>query len=54
MQVSKRTRAKTEGTYLKASSVATEILSSIRTVMAFGGEEREKNRLQYKKKILYM
>lgn len=44
MQASKRTKEKTEAKYLKANSVATEVLSSVRTVLAFGGEEKENKR----------
>jgi len=33
-----------ERAYLRAGSAAEEVLSAIRTVVAFGGEEREERR----------
>ena len=33
--------AKEQNIYAKAGSIAEEVLSSIRTVIAFGGEEKE-------------
>lgn len=44
-QINKKSNEKEESAYLKAGSVATEVLSSIRTVLAFGGEHREERRL---------
>ena len=35
---------KEQGAYAKAGSVAEEVLSSIRTVSAFGGEDKEVER----------
>ena len=46
-QINKKSNEKEETAYLKAGSVATEVLSSIRTVLAFGGEHRETKRLHY-------
>ena len=44
-QVTKKSKEKEESAYLKAGSVATEVLPSIRTVFAFGGEYKEEMRL---------
>ena len=44
-QITKKSKEKEESAYLKAGSVATEVLSSIRTVLAFGAENREDKRL---------
>ena len=37
--------------YAKAGSIAEEVLSSIRTVAAFGGEKKEIERYMYKSQI---
>ena len=44
-QITKKSKEKEESAYLKAGSVATEVLSSLRTVLAFGGEYKEEKRL---------
>ena len=44
-QINKKSNEREENAYLKAGSVAAEVLSSIRTVLAFGGEHREEKRL---------
>ena len=44
-QTTKKFTIKEARAYLKAGSVAEEVLSAIRTVVAFGGEEREEKRL---------
>ena len=40
----RKSKEKEEKAYLKAGSVATQALSSLRTVLAFGGEEKEQER----------
>ena len=45
LQITKKSKEKEENAYLKTGSVATEVLSSIRTVFAFGGEYKEEKRL---------
>ena len=45
LQINKKSKEKEENAYLKAGSVATEVLSSIRTIFAFGGEYKEEKRL---------
>ena len=44
MQAAKTFTEKEERAYLKAGSVVEEVLSAIRTVVAYGGEEREVTR----------
>ena len=44
MQAVKTFTEKEERAYLKAGSVAEEVLSAIRTVIAYGGEKREEKR----------
>ena len=44
LQVVKTFTEKEERAYLKAGSVAEEVLSAIRTVIAYGGEKREEKR----------
>ena len=44
LQAIKTFSAREESAYLKAGSVAAEVLSAIRTVVAFGGEDWEQKR----------
>ena len=43
----RKSKQKEVEAYLKAGSVATQALSSLRTVLAFGGEEKEQEKSGY-------
>ena len=43
-QVSKSTTVQEQGAYAEAGGVADEVLTAIRTVIAFGGQEKEYER----------
>ena len=47
LKVSKSTTVQEQGAYAEAGGVADEVLSAIRTVIAFGGQQKECERSVY-------